>query len=103
MRGGQGVSAVGLVRHPHASHVLGLLKPGREIYNAFERETGVPGHEILFFDDLPENVQAAAEAGWNAEQIDFTRDTRVQIERSLRDRAVLPAMAPTPVPYNPRR
>ena len=79
MQGRPGVSAVGCVESPCASHLLGLLKPGREIYRAFERETGYAGSEILFFDDLPENVTAARAAGWRAEVIDFAGDTAAQI------------------------
>lgn len=83
MLGGRGVSAVGSVDHPHASHLLGLLKPGAEIYGAFERETGFGAEEILFFDDLPENVRGARAAGWRAELIDFAGDTAAQIETCL--------------------
>ena len=85
MHGGLGVSAVGRVHHPHASHVLGLLKPSEAIYRAFERATGFQGAEILFFDDLPENVAAAAGAGWTARLIDYRTDTAAQIAGALRE------------------
>lgn len=84
MLGGRGVSAVGSVEHPHASHLLGLLKPEEEIYRAFERATGFAGREILFFDDLPENVEAARRAGWRAERIDHSAETAGQIIGVLR-------------------
>ncbi|VAX40816.1 hypothetical protein MNBD_PLANCTO03-176 [hydrothermal vent metagenome] len=83
MQGSPGGSAVGRIEHPHASHLLGLLKPGVEIYRAFEQETGYTGSEILFFDDLPENVAAARAAGWRAEVIDFAGDTARQIAGHL--------------------
>lgn len=41
-----------------------VLKPGPRIYEIAERMTGVRGGEILFLDDRPENVAAAAERGW---------------------------------------
>jgi FMN phosphatase YigB (HAD superfamily) len=83
MWGGRGVSAVGRVRHPCASHLLGLLKPGVEIYRAFERETGFAAGEILFFDDLPENVEGARASGWRAELIDHAGDTPALIAAHL--------------------
>jgi len=76
---GDRASAVSGIDHPHASHMLGLTKPGAEIYRAFERETGFDGPAILFFDDLPENVDAARAAGWTAERIDHTGDTAAQV------------------------
>lgn len=79
MWGGRGVSAVGSITHPHASHLLGMLKPGGDIYKAFEHNTGFAGSDILFFDDLPENVEAARASGWRAEVIDFTGDSTAQI------------------------
>jgi FMN phosphatase YigB (HAD superfamily) len=88
MAGARGVSAVGTVQHPHASHLLGLLKPGPEIYRAFELATGFRGPEILFFDDLADNIGSARGAGWRAEQIDFTDDTAAQITRHLRRHGV---------------
>jgi glucose-1-phosphatase len=90
MIGGRGSSAVGLVKHPHASHLLGLTKPGLEIYRAFERETTTAPESILFFDDLEENVLAARSAGWRAEQVDFRGDTCSQIRRYLRAHGVMP-------------
>ncbi|MBK7404854.1 MAG: HAD-IA family hydrolase [Phycisphaerales bacterium] len=84
MFGGGESSAVGSVRHPHASHLLGLIKPGEAIYRAFERETGFRPSEILFFDDLLDNVEGAARAGWEARRIDHEGDTASQIERALR-------------------
>ncbi len=83
MWGGRGVSAVGSVAHPHASHLLGMLKPGQDIYRAFEQQTGFTGSEILFFDDLPDNIEAARAAGWHAEVIDYAGDTAAQTGRHL--------------------
>ena len=41
-----------------------VLKPEPRIYEIAERIAGVRGGEILFLDDKPENVAAAAERGW---------------------------------------
>lgn len=86
--GGTGeFSAAGMVDHPHASHLLGLLKPDREIYREFERRVGYEGRaaEILFFDDLDENVTAARSCGWRAERIDHAADTAAQMRAHLRE------------------
>ncbi|MBX3388812.1 MAG: HAD-IA family hydrolase [Phycisphaeraceae bacterium] len=77
------------LRHRHASHLLGLLKPDDAIYAAFERETGFAGDSIVFFDDLEENVQAARARGWCAIRIDHAGDTAAQIRAALRDLRIL--------------
>lgn len=43
---------------------LGLVKPDPEIYAVVERETGVAPVDLLFTDDKPENIEAAAARGW---------------------------------------
>jgi len=77
------------LKHRHASHLLGLLKPDDAIYAAFERETGFEPGSILFYDDLEENVRAARSRGWHAVQIDHTGDTAAQIRASLREYRIL--------------
>jgi len=67
-----------------ASHLIGHMKPDAETYAAFERATGTNGSEILFLDDLPENLAAAAARGWTCELIDHTRETAGQIESVLK-------------------
>ena len=79
----------GLLKHRHASHLLGHAKPGQEIYRAFERATGFSGEEILFFDDLLENVATASEIGWRTEMIDHAGDTAAQISGHLTRHGVL--------------
>jgi putative hydrolase of the HAD superfamily len=76
------------IEHRHASHLLGLEKPGVEIYKAFERATGAAGSEILFLDDLEENCAAARACGWNAVRIDHERDTARQIVAAARAHGV---------------
>ncbi len=74
----------GLLRHRHASHLLGLAKPDEAIYLAFERATGFSGPEILYFDDLAENLAAPARLGWRCVHVDHAGDTARQIADSLR-------------------
>jgi FMN phosphatase YigB (HAD superfamily) len=71
---------VGRLKHRHGSHLLGAAKPGEEIYRLFEERAGVRGPEVLFFDDLAENVETARRVGWRAEQIDPDGDTAGQME-----------------------
>lgn len=77
----------------HASHLWGLAKPDAAIYRRFERETGAAGREILFFDDLDENVAAARAVGWDAVRIDHAGDTADQVLAALAARGVAVAVA----------
>jgi len=76
-----------------ASHLLRLAKPDPAIYQAALAELGCAPGEVLFFDDLPENIAAAREAGWQAERIDPLGDTTAQIRRHLSAHGVLTAHA----------
>ena len=81
-------AAPGLVDHLHASHLMKLLKPDPAIYAAFEQLTNTRGPNILFFDDLEENIAAARTQGWQAEQIDHAGDTAAQMREHLRNRGL---------------
>lgn len=74
-----------------ASHLVGALKPEEAIYRALEATSGVAGAAILFFDDLPANVDAARAFGWRAERIDPRRDTAAQLMAALKRHGVLPS------------
>ena len=71
-----------------ASHHMGLLKPHAEIYRAAERELGAKPSEIVFFDDLEENIAGARACGWHAEQIDHDGDPAAQITAHLRGHGI---------------
>jgi 2-haloacid dehalogenase len=43
---------------------LRLAKPDPAIYEAVEREGGIAPENLLFTDDRPENIEAAAARGW---------------------------------------
>lgn len=66
-----------------ASHELGWLKPEQQIYQAALDVLAVSSDEVVFFDDLPENVAGAHAAGWHAALIDPQGDTREQIATVL--------------------
>lgn len=76
------------LRHRLASHILGLHKPDPAIYRALESQLGFQGSQIIFFDDLAENIAAARQAGWHAAQIDHAAPTDRQIRRHLREAGV---------------
>jgi FMN phosphatase YigB (HAD superfamily) len=75
-----------------ASHLLGCAKPDPRIYQlayakfsdvaAAERSPLSPS-DIVFFDDLPDNVRAARDAGWTAFRVDPSGDTVEQMRGLL--------------------
>ena len=54
------------LKHRFASHLIHARKPSPAIYEHLERETGFTGSEILFFDDVRENIDGALKRGWTA-------------------------------------
>lgn len=77
------------IRHRYASHLLGFAKPDAAIYRALEQQTEHAPPDILFFDDLPENVAAARALGWHAERVNPHLDTIAQLRRWLTTYGVL--------------
>ena len=59
------------------SFELGLRKPEESIYRALERESGLAGSRILFFDDRAENVEAARPAVSSGPMSDGRRNERI--------------------------
>ena len=49
------------------SHEEGCVKPEADIYARATALAGVPAERIFFCDDVPEHVEAARRAGWDAE------------------------------------
>lgn len=90
-RGLRHFPTAGSLHHPHASHLMGCAKPGLDIYKQFESLVGARADSIIFFDDLPDNVAAAASLGWRAVWIDHEGDTAAQIRRTLLAERVLAA------------
>ena len=78
-----------LLMHRHASHLLRLCKPDPAVFAAFQRAVGVAPSEIMFLEDLPENIAAARAAGWDVAPIDFSQETAGQIARALEARGLL--------------
>ena len=61
------------------SHEVRVLKPNPKIYETLEQITGCTGSEILYLDDLPENIAAAKSRGWNAIRHQSPEQTRATI------------------------
>ena len=62
---------------------VGAIKPERAIFDSAIERFGVAPGELLFFDDMPANVNAAREAGWRAELYEGTEATAAHIARHL--------------------
>ena len=58
-----------------------LIKPEAEIFALAARRFGVPPAQLVFIDDMPTNVEAARQAGWNALQFVDAADCEVQLRR----------------------
>lgn len=90
-----GFGAAARIKIRLASHELGLAKPDPAIYEAARAHFGVRAEQILFFDDLSENVQAARDAGWLAHQIDHAGDPTSQMRAVLHALGVLADLSPS--------
>lgn len=66
-----------------ASHEVGLSKPEPGLFRAFERSAGAQPGEVVFFDDVPEFVQAARALGWTAHRVDPDGDVPGQLRAHL--------------------
>lgn len=75
--------AVPALQHHFLSQCIGAIKPDERIYQHVERTLGFSPSEIVFFDDLSENIEAARRRGWRAHQVDHTGDTALQVRRHL--------------------
>ena len=77
------MSVIRALQIPGLSFEYGLLKPDPAIYHEAESRFNASGSSILFFDDLPENIEGAVRCGWNAVLIDPLQPAVAQVERGL--------------------
>lgn len=56
-------------RHYISGH-MGVIKPETRIYEMVEEECGIDPAALLFTDDRPENIAAAAARGWQVHRFD---------------------------------
>jgi glucose-1-phosphatase len=71
---------LGIFEKVFTSCELRKRKPTREAFEVVAKEIGVSPEEILFFDDLLENVEGARLAGLQAVQIKDIEDTKKALE-----------------------
>lgn len=84
------------VHYAFASHEMGLAKPAPEIFRAVENATAIAPHQILFFDDLEENVAGARGCGWIAIQIDPLGNPARQVRTVLAEWRIVPGQPDSP-------
>ena len=91
MMNGRGPNGLPLhkLHHRFASHELGVMKPDTAIYEAVETATGVTPNRIVFFDDHPPNIAAAARRGWHAHRITPDRRSADQMREHLAQHRIL--------------
>ncbi|HEY2128499.1 MAG TPA: HAD family phosphatase [Streptosporangiaceae bacterium] len=65
------------------SHEVGMSKPDPRIYQLACDGLGVPAADMVFLDDLPENVAAARQAGLHAVLFQDTRQAIADIQALL--------------------
>jgi glucose-1-phosphatase len=74
---------LGLFEKVFTSSELKKRKPHREAFEAVAREINVKTSEILFFDDLLENILGARKAGLQAIHVQTVEDTKKALESLL--------------------
>ncbi|PZQ97822.1 MAG: haloacid dehalogenase [Cereibacter sphaeroides] len=52
---------------------LGVIKPDAAIYEEVEKDSGLSPEALLFTDDKPENIEAAAARGWQVHLFESSR------------------------------
>jgi len=70
-------------------HILsfehGAMKPDSKLYEVVEAQSGCQGAELLYLDDRPENIEAAAARGWQV----ILQETPEKTERVVRKLGLL--------------
>jgi putative hydrolase of the HAD superfamily len=62
------------------SHEIGIMKPDVRIYEALEKLSGCRGKEIIYLDDLLENVKVGAARSWRAILHESPEKSRMALE-----------------------
>jgi 2-haloacid dehalogenase len=75
---------------------LGTLKPEPQIYAAVEAASGIAPDRLLFVDDRPENIEAAAARGWAVQHFADPATGPAALAARLVAEGLLPAAAALP-------
>jgi HAD superfamily hydrolase (TIGR01509 family) len=73
------------------SQSLGVAKPDPAIYRRVETLARTAGRHILFFDDRPENLTAAADSGWQTVLVEPQENPVPFLIQQLQTHGVLPS------------
>ena len=68
--------------HAFVSGQMGVIKPEPAIYAAVEAAAGIAPEGLLFTDDRPENIHAAAARGWQTHLFTSGRDWAARLVRA---------------------
>lgn len=79
--------------HQFASQLIGHRKPDPGIYQHLEEHTGIQPANILFFDDLQDNIDAASQRGWHTHRVTHPDDTVPELRGVLASYGVLTTTA----------
>ena len=77
------------LQHRFGSHLIAMRKPDPKIFKHVEEQTGFTSQQILFFDDMLDNIESARRCGWGAEQILPDSDPVAQMRKHLIHHRVL--------------
>jgi len=72
--------AVAPFRHVFVSSDIGMRKPEARAFLHVAKEIGAPPEEILFFDDIIDNVEGARAIGMQAVHVTSARDVQAALE-----------------------
>lgn len=75
--------AIRALDHRIGSHEIGHCKPDLRAFAAAESILPDRPGRVVYFDDLPANVAAAAEHGWEAHHVDHAGDPPATIRRVM--------------------
>ena len=68
-----------MVEVAFASHLIGLRKPDERVYQHVASSLGVELGDLVFFDDNPENIDAARSLGMQAWRVEGIADLRERL------------------------
>ena len=81
-------ASVRRIEHRFASHLLGVIKPERAVFEAVMEATGFKERRILYFDDSKRHIDASLDVGWGGVLVDPSGDPARQMLFELNRRMV---------------
>ena len=81
-------ASVRRIEHRFGSHLLGVVKPERAVFEAVMEATGFKERRILYFDDSKRHIDASLDVGWGGVLVDPSGDPARQMLFELNRRMV---------------